>query len=696
MKYLLIEDNKQFAEALCKHLLKNVEVAEIDKTCNDKTLKFSNGEDFIAIDFSKHTTREIADAIIETHDPAKNKKLILFINVNLHSGKDSRQQQKGIELLIWLRIKGVMNHCVLYSFETFHTLLNRKHEHLIAASFGTSFIQLPDGFCKFDYSKQHENVANKEDIKKTLKAIFDSGDKGDIIRYKHRGANWWGVKALCEVYKVIEDSNFKYPSHVDTELLILNNAIIKFIYQLENTKLEEIIDQERKSREIFIASIRPKLTELEEKLEESKIFEIFGLEDFKNIINEIAIIENSLSSYYSTDLIEDRKKLLETKTKIEGQLNEIQQNSKLIETNKTQLDENIITLNAEIKNIMTILKTGYEMSSKYYNNKTKNNIINRNPSILYIDDNANKGWHEIISKMLAGSTIQAVVPDNKYQNNIAKLYEEQIKNKITDSISLIMLDLRLYDEDNRSADIQNISGKKLLDIIRINHKGLPVLITTASNKIWSYEELMKAGADAYWIKEGIDNQFDEKESIENYFRFQWLVENLTDEKYKLLKILADSAVKIISATQSHWWEKKDWGVEIIKQNFPPLEKQTRVDKMELKNIYLDGLDLYRKFLSLTLNPGFSLNTNNNDWFYYSSIIVHMAKIIELIHNLNNQVFKTYRSFSGVIEARKDKKGNDLYSKRNDAAHLEKSKSLKYYDFKYFIVNLNNYLFPNTL
>lgn len=187
MKYLLIEDNKEFAEALCKHLLKNVEVAEIDKTCNDKTLKFSNGEDCIALDFSKHTTREIADAVIETHDPAKNKKLILFINVNLHSGKDSRQQQKGIELLIWLRIKGVMNHCVLYSFEDLHTILNREPKHLIATSQGTTFVLLPNNFSKLKYELLKGDTAKKDNLTETIKVSFEN------TGLQHKLANIYGL-----------------------------------------------------------------------------------------------------------------------------------------------------------------------------------------------------------------------------------------------------------------------------------------------------------------------------------------------------------------------------------------------------------------------------------------------------------------------------------------------------------------------
>lgn len=694
MKYLIIDDNETFAKQLFKQLTGNESNSEHD------TLKPSTE--------TLNVFAESIKSIINANDD-----VVLCINVNLELAKDSRQLQKGIELLIWLRIKGVMNHCVLYSFETFHTLLNRKHEHLIAASLGTSFFQMPDKFRKIDYSKLHQNIANKEDIKKTLKAIFDSGDKGDIIKYKHRGANWWGIKALCEVYKVVEaPENFNYPPQIEVELLNLNNAIVKFIYELEETKIQSIINQERISREKNIDEIKPKLVELENKLEEIELEEIIGLEDLEKIKNNIAYIQRSLSTYYSADLIDERKKLLETKTLIEEQLTEIKHGNLLIETAKNQIDENLKTLNKEIENILTTLKISYENSSKYFDKDIKTNIKYRAPGILYIDDNANNGWHEIISKMLEGSTIQTVVPDKEYQNDITKLYEEQIKIKINDSISLIMLDLRLYDEDNRSADIQNISGKKLLDIIRLNHKGIPILITTASNKVWSYEELMQAGADAYWIKEGIDNQFDEKESIDNYYRLQWLVDKLTGDEYNFMSLITKKIEKLELSPDIHWFQTMTWNFEYKKNGAIIVPNVTYADKKLIIEILWDGQSFLRSYLkNIVLKTGHE-NYSNNDWFVPASIIRHLGNIIEIIHDFKtmrdnyhnlrgvrlNHIPDGIKGIDGVYRGntysqkfRGDKIGATLYNERNKASHYASSNYFTFYNLKRFFTDLLNYL-----
>ena len=131
MKYLIIDDNETFAKQLFKQLTGNESNSEND------TLKPSS-----------ENLNELAESIKSIING--NNDVVLCINVNLEAGKDSRQLQKGIELLIWLRIKDVLNHVVLYSFETLHAILNRNPKHHVATSKGTSFVQLPELFKRID------------------------------------------------------------------------------------------------------------------------------------------------------------------------------------------------------------------------------------------------------------------------------------------------------------------------------------------------------------------------------------------------------------------------------------------------------------------------------------------------------------------------------------------------------------------
>jgi len=79
------------------------------------------------------------------------------------------------------------------------------------------------------------------------------------------------------------------------------------------------------------------------------------------------------------------------------------------------------------------------------------------------------------------------------------------------------LDLRLFGETG-NYPIQDVSGFKVLDIIlSSSRKRCPVLITSASNKIWSYKEAISRGADAYWVKQGLDDYSDTESIVEIIF-----------------------------------------------------------------------------------------------------------------------------------------------------------------------------------
>ncbi|MCL5028477.1 MAG: response regulator, partial [Bacteroidetes bacterium] len=82
---------------------------------------------------------------------------------------------------------------------------------------------------------------------------------------------------------------------------------------------------------------------------------------------------------------------------------------------------------------------------------------------------------------------------------------------------VILLDLRLfpaYDELHRH-DVEKMSGALLLKMLREEYLGIPIIVTTASNKVWTYAKLIELGADAYWIKEGLDEKYDVNDSKSN-------------------------------------------------------------------------------------------------------------------------------------------------------------------------------------
>jgi hypothetical protein len=190
MQLQIIDDNSDFAKTLCEKLINE----DTNITCNEIQLQFTEMQKQVEVDFINHTPVQISRAIFETYGERLSDNIVFFINVNLLAG-GKRQEQKGIDLLIWLRIKKVMNHVVLYSFETIHTLLNREPKHLIATSIGTTFVQIPSDFSELNLEKLCFEKAEENNLKQTLNTAFD------VIRFRHTYANVWGLIRLLEVHE---------------------------------------------------------------------------------------------------------------------------------------------------------------------------------------------------------------------------------------------------------------------------------------------------------------------------------------------------------------------------------------------------------------------------------------------------------------------------------------------------------------
>jgi len=201
MKYIIIDDNTKFTESLLVELKEEGEV----------------------ISSEGYVLNELAN---EIQVRSKNESdTVLLININLKAKNSNRQAQKGIELLIWLRIKGLINHIVLYSFETLHSLLKRNPKHLIATSQGTTFAQLPHDFKKMNFEDIKKERAKSQNIRQLLKSFFS------VDEFRHKEANLWGIKCLWDAHKKI-DITFadEYPSKIKSEFDTINSAVIPAIY----------------------------------------------------------------------------------------------------------------------------------------------------------------------------------------------------------------------------------------------------------------------------------------------------------------------------------------------------------------------------------------------------------------------------------------------------------------------------------
>jgi CheY-like chemotaxis protein len=177
--------------------------------------------------------------------------------------------------------------------------------------------------------------------------------------------------------------------------------------------------------------------------------------------------------------------------------------------------------------------------------------------ILLIDDNANYGWKQLIAKVFPYQGI-SIDPALDYDSALSNL---KIKYDI------IFLDVRLTAEDHINHKVEEFTGYKILKKIRKEFTAInfstPIILLTASNKIWNIDAFRNYGVDAYYIKEHPNYIFDKETSKQNY-------KNLKENFKGLLEVgsrrnrIWDLSAAIISKLEGHKYFKNGSGNDNIK------------------------------------------------------------------------------------------------------------------------------------
>jgi len=212
-------------------------------------------------------------------------------------------------------------------------------------------------------------------------------------------------------------------------------------------------------------------------------------------------------------------------------------------------------------------KINYDKDIKLIKNKL-DYIWNNKFKFGIIEDELDNGW-KMVYQGLFGVNSTSFLYDqlNNYDKNDEilrkKNFELFMKRFNSGDIDLtnydiILLDLRLWEETkNNSSDILNISnlsGMKILKVIRNKYPTLPVIICSASNKSWSYEHAIDLGANGYWCKEspefGVDfrynlsNTIDLIKTIEESIRWSSEISDIYSKLDFIINIAEEKNYKI--------------------------------------------------------------------------------------------------------------------------------------------------------
>ena len=160
--------------------------------------------------------------------------------------------------------------------------------------------------------------------------------------------------------------------------------------------------------------------------------------------------------------------------------------------------------------VLSLLSTGGSTSEET-GRLTAINAVGK--KILLIDDEADKGWSDVLKQMLNGSSFKTI---KEHAADFSSLSEESQDEIRFGNYDLIFLDLRMNGtQEEGKVRPEDFSGMKILKSIKELNKGTQVIMFTASNKAWNMKALMDAGADGYYIKESPEFAFSNSYSVSN-------------------------------------------------------------------------------------------------------------------------------------------------------------------------------------
>lgn len=123
-----------------------------------------------------------------------------------------------------------------------------------------------------------------------------------------------------------------------------------------------------------------------------------------------------------------------------------------------------------------------------------------NLQIWFVDDQHADGWYQLVDSMLAD--IDADIRCFNSQADVEmslKMFQMHGEGKLPE---LAIVDLRLSEHESafENYDSDDLSGFAVVDSLLKAVPGLPIVIASASNKLWNLEKAIKKGAMAYWRK----------------------------------------------------------------------------------------------------------------------------------------------------------------------------------------------------
>jgi DNA-binding NarL/FixJ family response regulator len=346
-------------------------------------------------------------------------------------------------------------------------------------------------------------------------------------------------------------------------------------------------------------------------------------------------------------------------------------------------------LHVLITNIQSLLSTG--------TNSLKIALIDDDASIQLEGCQTDFGWTSALNQLLLEPLVVDVLKETGVDfnhglvNKQAHNFEAIVHHIHRIQPACILLDIRLHKKENGEQDnAEPLSGENLLNRLRIVFPTLPIIVFASTSLPRQKRKYLQLGADAVWIKEGIDQDMSILRHFQNIMRLLELINKVCDKTYQFMSKLGQMVIEIEQACKQdkpiYWWQKYErpqWGhlqggkyKKFAFSNSSRYDIQDQLPKL-LRNLLMSLCGEVKKSLSYDESI---VTFGQNSAELVNSLVIQMAKIIELIHGFDPKSKAADRIDSSVIGGRKGKDGSIevlrgdwiahyIYKLRNQGAHL---------------------------
>ncbi|EKO3398956.1 response regulator [Vibrio fluvialis] len=126
--------------------------------------------------------------------------------------------------------------------------------------------------------------------------------------------------------------------------------------------------------------------------------------------------------------------------------------------------------------------------------------LRNNINLWFIDDQHANGWSRLLKKIISDPIMNI-----ECIGSVAGVSDQiSLATKVDKSTTpdLALVDLRLSDSDVGIAryNADDLSGFQVVEMLLSHWRGLPIMIASASNKLWNMEKAIQKGAVSYWRK----------------------------------------------------------------------------------------------------------------------------------------------------------------------------------------------------